>query len=134
MCIFCEIIKGNIPAKVIYEDDAHLGILDLSQTTKGHCLMMPKQHYENLTMIPAIELAQMIVRVQEVATRVMHNTGAKGFNLLVNNGEAAGQTIEHLHFHIIPRYDENDTIEINFQENDFDLDEIKALVNTKGKR
>jgi len=85
-------------------------------------------------MIPAIELAQMIVRVQEVATRVMHNTGAKGFNLLVNNGEAAGQTIEHLHFHIIPRYDENDTIEINFQENDFDLDEIKALVNTKGKR
>lgn len=124
MCVFCEIIKGNIPSAKVYEDDKTLAILDISQTTKGHTLVLPKQHYENLLEIPAEELAEMIVKVQKIAANNVTKLGAKGFNLLVNTGAVAGQSVPHLHFHIIPRYDENDSIEISFKENSFDLQAI----------
>ncbi|MBQ1511947.1 MAG: HIT family protein [Erysipelotrichaceae bacterium] len=128
MCVFCEIIKGNIPSAKVYEDDKTLAILDISQTTKGHTLVLPKQHYENLLEIPAEELAELIVKVQKIAANNVAKLGAKGFNLLVNTGAVAGQSVPHLHFHIIPRYDENDSIEISFKENSFDLQEICDLL------
>ncbi|MBQ1289007.1 MAG: HIT domain-containing protein, partial [Erysipelotrichaceae bacterium] len=84
MCVFCEIIKGNIPSAKVYEDDKTLAILDISQTTKGHTLVLPKQHYENLLEIPAEELAELIVKVQKIAANNVAKLGAKGFNLLVN--------------------------------------------------
>ena len=86
MCVFCEIIKGNIPSAKVYEDDKTLAILDISQTTKGHTLVLPKQHYENLLEIPAEELAELIVKVQKIAANNVAKLGAKGFNLLVNTG------------------------------------------------
>lgn len=129
MCVFCKIIDGEIPSYKVYEDDDVLAILDISQTTLGHTLVMPKKHYENVLAIPADELAKMIVKVQEVANKVVTNLNAKGFNLLVNTNEIAGQTVMHLHFHIIPRYDENDTIEINFHENAFDLKSLLEKIN-----
>ncbi|MBQ6367696.1 MAG: HIT family protein [Erysipelotrichaceae bacterium] len=128
MCVFCEIIKGNIPSAKVYEDDKTLAILDISQTTKGHTLVLPKQHYANLLEIPAEELSELIVKVQKIAANNVEKLGAKGFNLLVNTGAVAGQSVPHLHFHIIPRYDENDSIEISFTENKFDLTEISALL------
>ena len=128
MCVFCEIIKGNIPSAKVYEDDKTLAILDISQTTRGHTLVLPKQHYENLLEIPAEELAELIVKVQKIAANNVAKLGAKGFNLLVNTGAVAGQSVPHLHFHIIPRYDENDSIEISFKENSFDLQEICDLL------
>ena len=128
MCVFCEIIKGNIPSAKVYEDDKTLAILDISQTTKGHPLILPKQHYANLLEIPAEELSELIVKVQKIAANNVEKLGAKGFNLLVNTGAVAGQSVPHLHFHIIPRYDENDSIEISFTENKFDLTEISALL------
>ena len=107
MCVFCEIINGNIPSSKVYEDDDVLAILDLSQTTKGHTLVMPKKHYQNILEIPQDELAKLFVKVQKIAKRVTTNLGANGFNILVNTNEVAGQSVMHLHVHIIPRYDEN---------------------------
>lgn len=129
MCIFCEIIKGNIPSKKVYEDDDVLAILDISQTTLGHTLVMPKKHYDNILEMPADELSYLIIKAQEVAKKVVKNLDAKGFNLLVNTNEVAGQTVMHTHIHIIPRYDENDTVKFEFKENKFDLDEVLKRIS-----
>ena len=129
MCIFCEIIKGNIPSKKVYEDDDVLAILDISQTTLGHTLIMPKKHYDNILEMPADELSYLIIKAQEVAKKVVKKLDAKGFNLLVNTNEVAGQTVMHTHIHIIPRYDENDTVKFEFKENKFDLDEVLKRIS-----
>ena len=129
MCVFCEIIKGNIPSAKVYEDDEVLAILDISQTTRGHTLVLPRKHYANLLEIPDEELSAMIVKVKAIAAKEVKALSAKGFNLLVNTGEAAGQSVQHLHFHIIPRYDENDTVKVEFSENSFDLSEILKEIN-----
>lgn len=129
MCVFCEIIKGNIPSKKVYEDDQILAILDISQTTKGHTLVMPKKHYENFLEMPYDEFGQLMSKVQEVAEKVTKALDAKGCNILINTNEVAGQSVMHTHVHIIPRYDENDTISVKFSENKFDLDEILNQIN-----
>jgi len=129
MCVFCSIVAGDIPSKKVYEDDDILAILDISQVTKGHTLVMPKKHYENLLECPKETLDKLIEKVQDLAKQICNKLDAKGFNILVNTNEVAGQTVMHLHFHIIPRYDENDTIKIEFKENKFDLDEILKQIN-----
>lgn len=128
MCVFCEIVKGNIPSKKIYEDEKILAILDISQTTYGHTLVMPKNHYENILECPKEELHSVIEKVQELARKITTNLNAKGFNILVNTGETAGQTVPHLHFHIIPRYKEDDSIKVEFSENKFNLDEVQKEI------
>ena len=129
MCIFCKIINKEIPSSIIYEDEDVLAILDLAQTTLGHTLVMPKKHYANILEIPDDELAHLMSIVKMLAKRISDKLGAKGFNLLVNTNEVAGQTVMHLHVHIIPRYDENDTIKIEFTENKLDLNEIANKIN-----
>jgi len=115
MCVFCEIIAGNIPGSKVYEDDDVLAILDLSQVTRGHTLVMPKKHYANL-----------------IEAQLVKNTGASGLNVLNNCGAVAGQSVEHLHFHLIPRYSENDAISIVFNESEKqDLDEVLHQVTGK---
>ena len=118
MCIFCKIIDGSIPSSKVYEDENILAILDLSQTTYGHTLVMPKKHYQNILEIPSDELATLMVKVQELAKLITAKLNANGVNILVNTNEAAGQTVMHLHIHIIPRYDENDGISIDFKPNE----------------
>ena len=124
MCVFCSIIKGDIPSKKVYEDDDTLAILDISQTTLGHTLVMPKKHYENFLEMPKEEFAEKKKKTQTIAKQVVENLNAKGCNILINTNEVAGQSVMHTHVHIIPRYDENDTISIAFNENKFDLDEV----------
>jgi len=124
MCVFCEIVNGNIPSKKIYEDEDVLAILDISQTTYGHTLVMPKKHYENIFECPKDILDKVINITQDLAIRISNNLNANGINILQNNGEVAGQTVKHLHFHIIPRYKETDSIKLEFKENKFDLDEV----------
>ena len=104
MCIFCKIIKGEIPSKKIYEDDDVLAILDISQETRGHTLVLPKRHFDNILEIDSEYLSTIMPKVQMVAKLVTSKLHAEGFNLVVNTGEVAGQTVMHLHFHIIPRY------------------------------
>ena len=129
MCIFCEIIAGNIPGKKVYEDDEILAILDISQTTKGHTLVMPKKHYENFQEMPENEFGSLMEKVQAISKKLMRNLDAKGCNVLINTNEVAGQSVMHAHVHIIPRYDGNDTIKVEFKENKFDLDEVLKQIN-----
>ncbi len=129
MCIFCDIIDHKIPSKVVYEDENVLAILDISQVTYGHTIVMPKKHTANILEADADTASQCISAAQKVAAMIKKNTNAPGFNILNNCGESAGQTVNHLHFHVIPRYDENDAIEINFNPSkEQDLDEVLATI------
>ena len=129
MCIFCSIIKGDIPSKKVYEDEDTLAILDISQTTEGHTLVMPKKHYDNFLAMPTDEFGRLMEKTKEIAAKVIKNLNAKGCNILINTNEVAGQSVMHTPVHIIPRYDENDTIRISFTENQSDLDEILKKIN-----
>ena len=129
MCIFCDIIENKIPSKKVYEDEDILAILDISQTTKGHTLVMPKKHYDNMNDIDDQLLSKIILKANELSKKIVKNLKANGFNLLVNTNEVAGQTVKHAHFHIIPRYSENDTVIFKFNENKLDLDEVLKEIN-----
>lgn len=129
MCVFCEIIKGNIPSRKVYEDDDIIAILDIAQTTYGHTLVMPKKHYQDIETVDPEILQKLILKVQELAKKISTNLKAEGHNILVNTNEISGQTVHHLHFHIIPRYTVNDSIKIEFSENKYDLDEVLAKIN-----
>ena len=128
MCIFCQIINGEIPSKKVYEDDDVLAILDISQTTYGHTLVMPKKHYKNILEVPKDTLHKVIDVTQDLTKKIEVNLKANGFNHMVNTNAVAGQSVEHLHFHIIPRYDENDGIKIQVSNNSFNLDEIQKRI------
>ncbi len=124
-CIFCKIINNEIPSYKLYEDESVLAILDISQATKGHTLVLCKEHYETLLDIPEETLSHMMKITKILAQRIVERTGAKGFNILNNNCEAAGQSVPHFHIHIIPRYDNKDGFEPIFKENENpNLDEI----------
>jgi len=101
-CIFCKIIKGEIPCAKIYEDKEFLAFLSIGPINKGHTLVVPKKHSENLFDFP--EETNLIEFLKKVAKAVVNGTGADGFNLSLNNGKAAGQLVLHTHFHIIPRF------------------------------
>ncbi len=129
MCVFCSIIEGSIPSYKVYEDDGFLAILDICQTTYGHTLVMPKKHYENILEMPEDEAKELLSLTRKLADKIVKNLDAKGFNLLVNTGEVAGQSVPHVHFHIIPRYSENDTVKLEFTENKYDFLEITSKIN-----
>ncbi|CAI9107330.1 OLC1v1006656C1 [Oldenlandia corymbosa var. corymbosa] len=102
-CVFCKIIRGQSPALKIYEDDVCLCILDVNPLSQGHCLVIPKQHFSSLEATPPAVVAAMCSKVPLISKAVKKATGCDSFNLLVNNGAAAGQVIFHTHIHIIPR-------------------------------
>ncbi len=102
-CIFCKIAAGQIPATRIYEDEAVLVFLDIGPISDGHTLVIPKRHFERLHDCPAELLGQISSRLGKMAGAVSAAMNCDGYNLLCNNGRAAGQIVEHLHFHIIPR-------------------------------
>jgi histidine triad (HIT) family protein len=125
MCIFCEIIKGNIPSKKIYEDNDTLAILDISQITKGHTLILPKKHYDNMLTIDEKDLQNVIKTAKKVTSMINDAYKPLGFNIINNCGEAAGQTVMHYHMHVIPRYSNDDLVMQHADNtNKFDLDKI----------
>lgn len=103
-CIFCKIANGDIPSNTLYEDDDFRVILDLSPATRGHALLLPKNHADNLYELPDSVAAQALITVRKVAVQMKEKLQCDGLNLVQNNGEAAGQTVNHFHMHIIPRY------------------------------
>lgn len=109
-CIFCKIANGEIPSGTVYEDADFRVILDISPAAKGHCLILPKQHGKNLLEMDDAVLAKVFPLAKKIGQAMVKATGAKGFNVVQNNGEAAGQTVEHFHVHIIPRFDEKDSM------------------------
>ncbi len=103
-CIFCKIANGEIPSRTVYEDDSFRVILDNGPATKGHALVLPKDHYADLFEIPEDVAAAAIVTAKKAAALLKEKLHADGLNIVQNNGEAAGQTVPHFHIHIIPRY------------------------------
>lgn len=129
MCIFCSIIHGEIPCSKIYEDDLVLAFLDISQVTKGHTLIIPKQHVADFMECDPNTLKHLMVIAQRLAKQIMEKTGAKGMNILSNVNEVAGQSVPHFHFHLIPRYREDDACVIAFKESaEQDLEEVRKLL------
>jgi histidine triad (HIT) family protein len=125
-CIFCAIAKGEIPSFKIYEDDLVLAYLDINPFTKGHTLVIPKVHSSGLLDTSDETLAAIIARVKKVAAHLKDALPCDGFNILQNNGAAAGQTVMHLHFHIVPRY-EGEVLE--FVSHKGDMDTLKSLAD-----
>ena len=128
-CIFCKIINGEIPSRKLYEDDNFIVMMDIQPASKGHSLVIPKEHYANLYEMPeelaggAIKVARKMVKKMTAALR------ADGFNLLQNNGEAAGQTVSHFHIHLIPRYKEDEEI-LTFKPQTMTAEELDAIKET----
>ena len=104
-CIFCKIANGEIPSKALYEDDSFRVILDLGPATKGHALILPKDHADNLYELPDETAAEAMKLAKKIAKTMREKLGCDGVNLVQNNGEAAGQTVFHFHMHLIPRYE-----------------------------
>lgn len=102
-CIFCKIIKGEIPCFKIYEDANVLAFLDIKPVNPGHVLVIPKEHYENFLHIDSRHLQPLVATVQKVGKALVQAMGCEGFNLGLNNGVVAGQVVPHVHFHIMPR-------------------------------
>ncbi len=102
-CIFCGMVAGQIPVTKIYEDEVVLSFLDIGPISDGHTLVIPKQHYTTLDQCPAETLAQIAAKLGKIAKAIKTGMNCDGYNVLCNNGTAAGQLVDHLHFHIIPR-------------------------------
>ncbi|MCD7884424.1 MAG: HIT family protein [Lachnospiraceae bacterium] len=113
-CVFCKIAKGDIPSATLYEDEDLRVILDLGPASKGHALVIPRKHAANLFELPDEIAEKAIVVAKKVAVRLKEGLHADGLNLVQNNGAAAGQTVDHFHIHLIPRY-ENDTVNVKWQ-------------------
>lgn len=103
-CIFCKIANGEIPSKTLYEDESFRVILDLGPATKGHALILPKEHAENLYELPEETAADAMKLAKKMASVMKEKLKCDGLNLIQNNGETAGQTVMHFHLHLIPRY------------------------------
>ena len=110
-CIFCKLANGIIPTNSIYEDEEFNVILDLAPATKGHALILPKEHAANIYELPEETAGKVFKLAKKLATKMTDKLGADGFNIVQNNGEIAGQTVFHFHLHLIPRYaDDNQKI------------------------
>lgn len=129
MCIFCKIVNKEIPSYCIYEDDLVMAFLDISQVTKGHTLIIPKEHYNNMLECDDEVLSHLIRVAKKLALHIMEKTEANGMNILSNVNEVAGQSVHHFHIHLIPRYDEKDACVIQFKESEEqDNDALMALL------
>lgn len=103
-CIFCKIVKGELPCVKVYETEKVLAFLDLNPVNQGHTLVIPKEHFENLSSTTDEFLSELVVVSKKIGAAVLAATGSVAFNLTVNNGKEAGQVVAHTHFHIIPRF------------------------------
>ena len=130
-CIFCKIANGEIPSTTLYEDEDFRVILDLGPATRGHALLLPKNHFANLFELDDETAQKAILVAKKMAGKMKDALGADGFNLVQNNGEAAGQTVFHFHMHLIPRY-ENDNAGILWEPGETTpevMAEVKRLVD-----
>lgn len=127
-CIFCKIIAGEIPSKTIYEDDEFKVILDANPASKGHALILPKEHAANIYEISEELLAKAAKLAKKLTAHMTEVLKCDGFNLLQNNGEVAGQTVFHFHMHLIPRYEgmKNKDL-LNWTHEEFTAEEQEAI-------
>ncbi|MCD6085756.1 HIT family protein [bacterium] len=103
-CLFCKIANKEIDSKIVYEDEFSIAFLDINPSQKGHLLVIPKKHYQNLTEVPEEEITKLFETVKKMTILLEEKLNVSSFNIGWNHGEDAGQVINHLHIHIIPRY------------------------------
>lgn len=125
-CIFCKIVNSEIPSTKVFEDDTVLAFLDISPGNKGHTLVIPKWHYTRLTDIPKDVLAHLMGVVQKLAPAVVEASGAPAYNVEQANGGEAGQVVPHAHFHIIPRFAE-DEVQMTWAPGEYGEGEAKQI-------
>jgi len=131
-CIFCKIIEKSIPSKVLFENDKNLAFLDIFPVSKGHTIVIPKNHYENLEEIPNNELAELFKIVKKISILIHKKLKVDGYNILQNNFRAAGQVVNHFHVHIIPRSNEDGKFKLFIPKNqakEEDLNQILRIIN-----
>ena len=102
-CIFCKIIKGDIPSMKVYEDDSTLAFMDIGKDVDGHIVVIPKKHVKNILDCDNDTLTKLMANIKKISEHLTNDCGYNGINLLNNSGECAGQAVPHFHFHIIPR-------------------------------
>lgn len=127
-CIFCKIANGEIPSKTLYEDEKFRVILDLGPATKGHALILPKEHYANLYDLPEEEAGEVMKLAKKMVVKITDKLGCEGFNLVQNNGDLAGQTVFHFHLHMIPRY-QADRQTIGWKPQEVTQEELEEIKN-----
>ena len=103
-CIFCKLANGDIPTNMIYQDDDFAVIMDAAPVSRGHALILPKEHADNLYELPDETAAKLMPLAKKIASRMKERLDCDGLNILQNNGETAGQSVFHFHMHVIPRY------------------------------
>lgn len=123
-CIFCKIAAGEIPSATLYEDADFRVILDIEPASKGHALILPKEHYANLYELDDAVAAKVLVLAKKIITKLTDVLGCEGYNIVQNNGRAAGQTVFHFHMHLIPRY-KGDTVSVGWKPGKL-TEEVKA--------
>lgn len=126
-CIFCKLASGEIETATLYEDDAFRVILDASPASKGHALIIPKQHFENLYDLDEETARNIMPLAKKMVLMMTHILGCDGYNIIQNNGKAAGQTVFHFHMHLIPRYS-GDQVGIGWKMEKLSEKEKSALV------
>lgn len=109
-CIFCKLANGDIPTATLYEDEDFRVILDASPAAKGHALIIPKEHYANLYELDDELASKVLVLAKKMITKLTDILGCDGYNIVQNNGEAAGQTVFHFHMHLIPRHKDDGVV------------------------
>ena len=114
-CIFCNIKDKKAEAEIIFEDENILAFLDIQPVNYGHTLVIPRKHYDNFLEVPIEEMDNLMRAMQFLASAVKRSVNADGFNLIVNSGKAAGQSVFHFHFHIIPRFQNDFSFKPNFK-------------------
>ena len=132
-CIFCKIAKGEIPSATIYETSDFKVILDVSPANRGHALIITKEHFDNIFQMDAETAAKLFSLATVVARALKEETGCDGMNVLQNNGEVAGQTVNHFHLHLIPRYKDDD-VKITWKPGESDSEELAELAKELKKR
>ncbi|MBU4216971.1 HIT family protein [Candidatus Parcubacteria bacterium] len=127
MCIFCKIVSSEIPSYKVYEDDFVLAFLDVAPVNYGHVLVIPKNHYANMEEVTNDDLCRVITVVKKIGQSLKENFNITGYNIQENNDPVAGQVVSHLHFHIIPRL-ENDGL-LLWSGGRYGDDEIQEVLN-----
>ena len=128
-CLFCKIAAGEIPSATLYEDEDFRVILDIEPASKGHALILPKDHYTDLYELPDELAAKVFVLARKMVTALRDVLECDGYNVVQNNGEVAGQTVFHFHMHLIPRY-KGDTVKIGWKQGKL-TDEVKEEIIKK---
>ncbi len=125
-CIFCKIAAGKIPSATIYEDSHFRVFLDINPATKGHCLIVPKEHFENIYELDADTAGKAFVLATLISRALKNVLGCDGLNVVQNNGPIAGQSVFHFHMHLIPRY-RDDGLSLLVEQEPGDMEEIQRI-------